>query len=171
MNTTSFQDVAKAEVWLLATTLIYFLLNGAQIFETAAIVPRWSANPPESFSLISGKYGINLKAFWITFHSIHEVTFLIAIYFCWRIEPVRNWILILFAVHFAVRVWTLVYFAPNIIAFQKIFSDESVAPVGLVERITLWRTLNYIRVAIFIGVSIGLIPLWYKVIHLKAMLS
>jgi hypothetical protein len=167
MNTTTFQDITKAEVWLLITTLIYFLMNGAQIFETAAVVPKWSANPPDSFSLISGVNGINLKSFWIVFHSIHEISFLIAIYFCWRIETVRNWLLILFAVHFAVRVWTLAYFAPNIMEFQKISASNSVASAELAAKTTLWRTLNYIRVAIFIGVSIGLVPLWYKVMNLK----
>jgi hypothetical protein len=167
MNTTTFQDIAKAELWLLITTLIYFLMNGAQIFETAAVVPKWTANPPYSFSVISGVNGINLKSFWIVFHSIHEITFLLAIYFCWRIEPVRNWLLILFAIHFAVRVWTLMYFAPNIMEFQKISNVESSALAGLTAKTTLWRTLNYIRVAIFIGVSIGLVPLLYRVMNVK----
>ena len=170
MNTTTFQDVAKAEMWLLVTTLVYFMVNGAQIFETAAVVPKWSANPPDSFSLISRPNGINLKPFWIVIHSIHEITFLIAIYFCWKIDPVRNWLLILFGVHFAVRAWTLLYFAPNIIGFQKIATSEIVPPADLPAKAILWRTLNYIRVAIFIGVSIGLVPLCYKLMNLKQVL-
>lgn len=164
---TTATDIAKAEMWLLITTLVYFLMNGAQIFETAAIVPRWSANPPDSLSLISGNHGINLKSFWIVFHSIHEITFLIAIYFCWKIEPIRNWLLILFAVHFAVRAWTLIYFAPNIIEFQNVSVIRSIDTPELVSRANLWRTLNYIRVAFFIGVSIALVPLWYKLVSLK----
>jgi hypothetical protein len=166
MNAT-VQDFSKAEVWLMITTLIYFLMNGAQIFETAAVVPKWTANPPDSFSLISGASGINLKSFWIVLHSIHEIAFLIAIYFCWRIEPVRNWLLILFAIHFAVRMWTLVYFAPHIMEFQKLHTDGARASTELIAKTTLWRTLNYIRVALFIGISIGLLPVWYKVLRLK----
>jgi hypothetical protein len=171
MNTVNFHDIAKAEMWLLITTLIYFLMNGAQIFETAAVVPRWSANPPDSLSLIGGDNGIKLKAFWIIFHSIHEITFFIALYFCWRLDPVRNWLLILFAIHFAVRVWTLTYFAPNIIAFQKAFADNSASTVGLIEKIHLWRMLNYVRVAVFIGVSLGLLPVCYKVIQMKVSMA
>lgn len=171
MSTTTLQDLVKAEMWLLITTLVYFLMNGAQIFETVAVVPKWSASPPESFALISGPYGINLKAFWIVFHSIHEITFFIALYFCWKIDPVRNWLLLLLGIHFAIRVWTLLYFAPNIIEFQKISTDGSLVYGDLAAKTTLWRTLNYVRVAIFIGVSIGLVPLLYKVMNLKASIT
>ena len=156
---------------LLITTLIYFMMNGAQIFENAAVVPKWSANPPDSLSLISGDQGINLKLFWIVFHSIHEITFLIAIYFCWKIEPVRNGLLILFVIHIAVRAWTLIYFAPNIIEFQNVSATRSIDPSELISRANLWRTLNYIRVAIFIGVSIALVPLWYKLVSLKQTIA
>src|SRR5687768_12517576 len=134
MNTTALPDLAKAEMWLLITTLVYFLMNGAQIFETAAVVPKWSASPPKSFALISGPYGINLKAFWIIVHSIHEITFFIALYFCWKIDPVRNWLLLLLGIHFAARVWTLLYFAPTIIEFQKVSTDESIASLELTAK-------------------------------------
>lgn len=165
MNTT-MTDLSRAELSLIITTLLYFLMNGAQIFETAVVVPKWSAAPPASFSLISGPHGIDLKTFWIVIHSVHEITFLAAIFFCWNIDPVRNWLIALFAAHFLVRVWTLVYFAPNIIEFQKMGIAASIS--DLIQRTTLWRTLNYVRVAIFIAVSIGLVPLLVKVIYMKA---
>jgi hypothetical protein len=165
MNTT-MTDLTRAELSLMITTLAYFLMNGAQIFETAAVVPKWTAAPPGSFSLISGPHAIDLKTFWIAVHSIHEITFLAAIYFCWKIDPVRNWLIILFAIHFLVRIWTLAYFAPNIIEFQKTGTTATAA--DLIQRTTQWRTLNYLRVAIFIGVSVGLVPLLIKVMHMKA---
>src|SRR5688500_15354527 len=114
MNGITENYVFRAELWLLITTLVYFLMNGAQLFETAVIVPKWTAAPPESFQLFKGNYGLDFKAFWIGLHSVHEITFILAIIFCWKLE-IRNWLLILFALHFAVRVWTLIYFAPNII--------------------------------------------------------
>lgn len=170
MNTTTLTDFAKAEMWLLITTLVYFLMNGAQIFETVAVVPKWSDSPPGSFALISGPHGIDLKTFWIVFHTIHEITFIIAIYFCWKIDPVRNWLLLLLVIHIGVRVWTLMYFAPNIIEFQKISPDGSSAYSDLTAKTMLWRNLNYVRVAIFIGISVGLLPVLYKLINLRAAL-
>jgi hypothetical protein len=156
----------RAEVWLFITTLVYFFLNGAQIFETAVFVPKWTASPPGTFKLLADKNGTSLKTFWIVFHSLHEITFLLAIIFCWEIDLIRNWLLILFTIHFIVRVWTLAYFAPNIIEFEKIAETAGIAE-NLTGRTSRWQTLNYVRVAIFIGVSIGLIPLCIKLLNLK----
>ena len=155
----------RAETWLFITTLVYFLMNGAQLFETAVIIPKWSASPPGSFQLFKGKYGLDLKTFWIVMHSIHEITFILAIIFCWKLIFIRDWLLLLFAVHFAARVWTLIYFAPNIIEFQKIANDETEGN-DLLKRTTRWKNLNYLRVGLFIMVSVGLIPLLIKILHL-----
>lgn len=158
--------LTRAEIWLYITTLIYFLMNGAQVFETLVFVPKWTDAPPTNFKLLLDGHGASLKNFWIVFHSLHEVTFLLAIVFCWKIDFARNWLLILFAIHFAVRVWTLAFFAPNIINFQKIAETNTLVN-DLVNKTTLWRTLNYVRVAIFIGVSVGLVPLCIRLFHLR----
>lgn len=159
--------LTRAELWLCITTLLYFFMNGAQIFETLVFVPKWVSSPPENFKLLLDDRGVSLKAFWIVVHSIHEITFILAIIFCWKIEPVRNWLLILFAIHFAVRVWTITYFAPNIIDFQKI-SETATFTTNLVDRTSLWQALNYIRVAIFVVVSLALVPLCIKLFNWQA---
>jgi hypothetical protein len=110
--------------------------------------------------------GASLNTFWIPFYSVNEITFILAIIFCREIEPVRNWLLILFAIHFAARVWTLFYFAPNIIDFKKIATGAKTER-NLLSRTSLWRKLNYIRAGIFMLVSIGLIPVWYMIQGLK----
>jgi hypothetical protein len=166
METITNDYLSRATLWLFITTLIYFLMNGAQIFETAVIVPKWTASPPESLQLFKGNYGLDFKAFWIVLHSIHEITFILAIVFCWKLDPIRSWLLILLLLHFAVRVWTLTYFAPNIIEFQKL-ANEGTANAELLSKTSLWRTLNYIRVGIFVVVSLGLIPLCIKILDLR----
>jgi len=166
MNNITINYLTRAEWWLFITTLVYFLMNGAQLFETLVFVPKWTGAPPANFKLLLDGQGVSLKNFWIVFHSLHEITFLLAIIFCWKIDFARNWLLVLFAIHFAVRVWTLAFFAPNIINFQKIAETQSLAE-GLANKTTLWQTLNYIRVAIFIAVSIGLIPLCIRVFNLR----
>lgn len=166
MENITISYLTRAEIWLCLTTLIYFLMNGAQIFETLVFVPKWTASPPDNFTLLLDGKGTSLKNFWIILHSIHEIAFILAIVFCWKIDPVRNWLLILFAVHFAVRVWTLSYFAPNIIDFQKVAETPSLAR-DIINRTSLWQTLNYIRVAIFMIISIGFIPLCFKLFQLR----
>ncbi len=167
MESLTTTDIVRAEIWLCITTLLYFLMNGAQIFETLVFVPKWVSSPPENFKLLLDGKGISLKVFWIVFHSIHEIAFILALVFCWKIDPVRNWLLILFIAHIAVRAWTLMFFAPNIIDFQKI-AETSVISESLVSRTSAWQTLNYIRVAIFIAISIGFIPLCIKVLNLRS---
>lgn len=162
--TTSY--LTRAEFWLFITILIYFLMNGAQIFETLVLVPKWTNSPPDNFNLLLDGRGISLKMFWIIFHSLHEITFILAIVFCWKIVAVRNWLLILFAIHFAVRAWTILYFAPNIIDFQKIAETPAHAK-DLLKRTSLWQTLNYIRVSIYIAISLGLIPLCIRLSNLR----
>ncbi|ATP58917.1 transposase [Pedobacter ginsengisoli] len=159
-------DLTRAEIWLCLTILIYFLMNGAQIFETLVFVPKWIDSPPDNFKLLLDGKGTSLKIFWIVFHSLHEIAFILTIIFCWKIDPVRNWLLILFAIHFAVRVWTLSFFAPNIIYFQKVAETPSLAK-DLITRTSLWQMLNYVRVAIFIAISLGLIPLCIKLFSLR----
>lgn len=163
MNALTTEYLFRAEAWLLITTLIYFIMNGAGIFETAVIIPKWSAAPPESFHILKGEYGIDLKIFWIVMHSIHEITFIIAIIFCWHIPGVRDWLVMLFATHFAVRVWTLLYFVPNIIAFQKIANDGGAVP-DLTNRVNNWRNLNYLRTGAFIAVSAGMVMVYLSVV-------
>jgi len=158
--------LVRAEIWLFATILLYFLVNGAQIFETLVFVPKWTLSPPQNFNMLLDGHGASLKFFWIVFHSLHEIAFILAIIFCWKIDPVRNWLVVLFAIHFAVRVWTLGYFAPNIIDFQKIARLEP-APSDLLSRTKTWKNLNYLRVGIFVAVSFGLIPVCIKLLNTK----
>lgn len=161
--------LTRAEIWLFITTLAYFMMNGAQLFETTVIIPKWTTAPPESLAMLGGKYGLDLKVFWIVTHSLHELTFLLALLFCWKIDPVRNWLLLLFVLHVAVRAWTLMYFAPNIIDFQKI-ATSGTADTDLLARTSQWRVLNYVRVGIFVALSFGLIPLYFMVTNLRIKL-
>jgi len=153
-----------AQIALVITTLLYFAMNGAQIFETMVLVPHWTASPPHSFALFRGPHGVDLKTFWIFAHSLHEISWIVAIVLCWKLE-VRSALLLIFALHMAVRVWTLAYFAPEIISFQHM--AEAVQTAGttpaekageLIRRVTLWKSLNGLRVTAFIALSLALIP-------------
>jgi len=166
MESLTTNYVTRAEIWLCVTTLIYFLMNGAQIFETIVFVPKWVASPPDNFKLLLDGNGASLKFFWIIFHSLHEFTLILALVFCWKIDPVRNWLIILMVAHFSVRAWTLIFFAPHIIDFQKI-AETQVFSKDLITRTSLWQTLNYVRVGIFVVISCGFIPLCIKVFGLR----
>lgn len=159
--------LTKGLMWLVTTTALYLLMNGAQIFETALIVPAWTASPPESLGMFQGKHRLDFKTFWIATHSLHEITFILALVFCWKIPDVRNWLLVALTAHVAVRVWTIVYFAPTIIAFQRTPYGPTVDP-DLVAKAARWRNLNYLRVALFMAINVALLPLTFRVARMLA---
>lgn len=150
--------VTTPEFWLVFNLLVYFLMNGAQIFETFVFVPKWSGKTPESLKLLLDKPGIPLKTFWTVFHALHEVIFIITIIICRNNKELFYPLLILFFIHFSVRVWTILYFAPKIILFQNIAADKQNAGTDIAFQIKRWKQLNIVRVMLFILISLALIP-------------
>ncbi|MGL5850511.1 MAG: hypothetical protein ACRCZD_06955 [Phycicoccus sp.] len=170
----SLRYLRRATLWLSVTTLAYFALNGAQIFETATVVPAWTSDPPRSLTVFAGPSGLDFKAFWITAHGVHEVTFLLAVAFTWRVRVVRKWLLTLLLAHVAVRVWTIAYFAPTVIEFQQLAQSgvvEDLADADLEGRAVQWQTLNYLRVGICLAISLGLMPILARVRRIETSVS
>jgi hypothetical protein len=79
------QYLKRALLWLVTTSAVYFLMNGAQIFETAVVVPAWTAAPPASLAMFQGQFGLDFKTFWIVFPSLHEITFVTALLPVYRV--------------------------------------------------------------------------------------
>lgn len=158
--------LSRAAISPCITTLAYFAMNGAGIFETAVIVPKWSANPPESMQVFRGKHTLDFKTFWIVMHSIHEVTFIVAIFLCWNLETIRNWLMALFALHFLVRVWTIAYFARATMQFKDAANGKTSIP-DLHAKAIRWKNLNYLRTGLFVLISIAQIPLLLPVLTMS----
>lgn len=148
---------SKATKWLFYSICAYFTMNGAQVWETALMVPAWTAAPPSSLIFFQKPYGLDFKVFWIVTHGIHEILFITALVFNWKIKKRRNLILLVLAGHIAIRVWTLMYFAPTIMEFQRLPYSDTI-DVFLQEKAAQWRNLNYVRVAIFFALNFLLIP-------------
>jgi hypothetical protein len=76
-----------------------------------------------------------------------------------RFDPLAGMpLLVLFTAHMAVRIWTIASFAPTIIAFQHLPPSAEVDS-SLVASAALWRNLNYLRVGVFVAISLALLPL------------
>lgn len=146
----------KATRWLFYSICAYFIMNGAQLWETAIMVPAWTAAPPSSFIFFQKPYGLDFKMFWIITHGIHEMVFITALIFNWAIKNRRRLMLLVLVAHIAVRIWTLTYFAPIITEFQQLpYSDT--LDISLQEKAAQWRNLNYVRVVIFFALNFLLI--------------
>ncbi|MGN6434978.1 MAG: transposase [Agriterribacter sp.] len=147
---------SKATQWLFYSICAYFIMNGAQVWETALMVPAWTAAPPSSLIFFQKPYGLDFKVFWIVVHGVHELIFITALALNWKIKKRRNLILLVLAGHIATRIWTLLYFAPAIMEFQRLPYSDTV-DVLLQEKAAQWRNLNYARVVIFFALNFLLI--------------
>ncbi|EKJ85536.1 hypothetical protein CLV96_0855 [Leptospira meyeri] len=164
----SNNSLALAKYSLLTNLLIYFLMNGAQIFETLVFVPRWATGHVTNLQILNTEIkSADLKYFWIMFHSIHEIIFLVSLLFCYQIEGIGHWLVVLFILHMAVRVWTVVYFAGKIIRFQFLANTDGFHSLEGKNEIKTWVILNYFRVSIYIGISILMIPLVIKILKVN----
>ncbi|MEN7549969.1 transposase [Rapidithrix thailandica] len=152
-------SLSRADLWLFICLSTYFIMNGAQLWETVIMTPAWTAAPPASLVFFQAPYGLDFKVFWIVVHSCHEVIFLLALVFNWKIRARRLPLLILFVVHVAIRVWTLAYFVPTIIEFQHLPFSNAIDP-ELVVKAAQWRHLNYLRVGLFFIVNLLFIPVF-----------
>lgn len=66
----STRYLQRAFFWLVTTTGVYLVMNGAQIFETVLIVPSWTAGPPASLTMFQGEHRLDFKVFWIAFQQM-----------------------------------------------------------------------------------------------------
>lgn len=152
-NTFTF---SKATHWLFYSICAYFLMNGAQLWETALMVPAWTVAPPSFLIVFQKPYALDFKVFWIVMHSLHEIIFIVALCYNWKIKKRRNLMVAVFLAHLSIRIWTLIYFAPTLMEFQRLPYSDTVDLI-LKEKAMQWRNLNIVRVVLFFMLNFLLI--------------
>lgn len=113
---------------------------GGGFYESIVMNSLWRKSPPSSFAVIQPGTGVPLQRFWIPVHAAITVFVLVALALAWRDVPVRRLILIGLVSYVVMRVWSGVYFIPEMLAFQKVPLDAapSAALMARVSRWTLW---------------------------------
>jgi hypothetical protein len=113
---------------------------GGGLFESIVLAPMWSRSPPSSFSIIQPGTGIPLQRFWIPVHVAITLFIVLALVMTWRDRTVRR-LLVIAGISYAVmRVWSALFFIPEMLAFQKVSLDSapSAELAGRVARWTFW---------------------------------
>lgn len=137
----------RADKWLLYALSALFLLTGASIWETVVFVPVWASGNPANLSVLQANAGIDSSLFWLICHSAFEGIFILTLIFNWNLKGRRTALLFFAALYAIIRIWTVVYFAPSFLEFQKLSSQAHIVGV-LTERTLRWKELNYIRTAL-----------------------
>jgi hypothetical protein len=117
---------------------------GGGFYESVVLNPLWSKSPPSSFSIIQPGTGVALQRFWIPVHVAITLFIILALVTTWRDMTVRRLLLLALLSYIVMRVWSGLFFIPEMLAFQKVPLD-SVPSAELLERVSRWTLWTWFR--------------------------
>jgi len=124
---------------------------GGGLYEHIVLIPLWSASPPSSFSVIQPDTGVPQQRFWIPVHTAITTLLLAALFAIWKERKARRFILIGLACYAVMRVWSAVFFIPEMLAFQRVPLDSVPTP-ELMARVASWTFWTWFREPLDIAV-------------------
>ncbi len=134
--------IAKPSLILLCCSMAVAV--GGGLLESMVLVPIWRKSPPSSFAIIQPNTGVPLQRFWIPVHAAITLFILLALSSTWRDASVRRPLLTGLASYFVMRVWSGIYFIPEMLAFQKIPLAAAPSP-ELSARVSTWTFWTWFR--------------------------
>jgi uncharacterized membrane protein len=117
---------------------------GGGLYEHIVLLKMWSSSPPSSFSIIQPNTGVPLQRFWIPVHAAITIFLLLAIILTWDDSRVRLVLIVGLVSYIGMRVWSGVYFIPEMLAFQRI-SPDSAPTAELSARVGKWTFWTWFR--------------------------
>jgi hypothetical protein len=117
---------------------------GGGLYESTVLNPIWRKAPPASFAIVQAGTGVPLQRFWIPVHTAITVFVLFALLATWSEVPVRRLLLIGVAAYIVMRLWSGLYFIPEMLAFQKIPLDAAPS-AELSARVSKWTFWTWFR--------------------------
>jgi hypothetical protein len=146
----------RADQWLLYALSSLCVLTGASLWETIVFVPVWASGNPAALSVLRGNVGADSSVLWVVLHSLFEAMYLAALVLNWKLKQRRAGLLAIAVVYVCLRSWTVVYFAPTFLTFQKLSSASDI-PKSLIESAVRWKNLNYIRTSAVVALNIWML--------------
>src|SRR5918996_1312852 len=110
-------NLAKSSLIVLCLSMAGAI--GGELYEQIVLTPLWSHSPPSSFSIIQPGTGVPLQNFWIPVHVAITISILLSLFLTWRQIKVRYRLLIGLGSYIVMRVWSALFFIPEMLAFQK----------------------------------------------------
>lgn len=100
----------------LSAVVLGAIMFGGGIYETLLVDRVWPDNPaviqPE-------RGGLDRKLFWMPVHTLYELALFISLWMLWSAGDARWWTAAALGVHFAARAWSMAYFIPRALRFEK----------------------------------------------------
>jgi len=134
--------VAQGALILLCVSMAAAL--GGGFYESFVLIPLWSKSPPSSFSIIQPGTGVPLQRFWIPVHVAITCFIIVALVMTWGEPTVRRLLLVALVSYIVMRVWSGLFFIPEMLAFQKVPLDEAPS-AALSARVSRWTFWTWFR--------------------------
>jgi hypothetical protein len=117
---------------------------GGGFYESIVLTPLWSKSPPSSFSIIQPGTGVSLQRFWIPVHVAITLCIILALVLTWGEPTVRHLLLVALVSYIVMRVWSGLFFIPEMLAFQQIPLDAAPS-AALSARVSRWTFWTWFR--------------------------
>ena len=140
---------------LMLSIVLWGTLLGGIAYSHLVYFPPYLSALPDSAVVVNGPYGLHEAIFWMIIHPLLILSLIITLVLNWSLQARRKLILISFAVYVLVIVISLIYFIPELIAFER-SPESSLAPAEWLARGQLWQRLSWIRGAVMYA---GILPL------------
>jgi hypothetical protein len=89
---------------------------GGGLYEFLVVDPFWPRRP----ELIQPERGgISRRRFWMPAHMAFELCLIVSLAVAWGTPEIRFWLLIAFASHAFMRIWSAFDFIPKALAFER----------------------------------------------------
>ena len=79
-----------------------------------------ASHRPRRFAIIQPGTGVPLQRFWIPVHVAITVCMLVALVMTWGEPTVRRLLLVALVSYIVMRVWSGLFFIPEMLAFQQV---------------------------------------------------
>jgi hypothetical protein len=134
--------VASGSLMLLCFSMAAAL--GGGLYESIVLMPLWSKSPPASLSIIQPGTGVPLQRFWIPVHGAITLFLIVTLVLTWRELIVRRQLLCALVSSLVMRVWSGLFFIPEMLAFQKVPVDAAPS-AALSARVAKWTYWTWFR--------------------------
>jgi hypothetical protein len=134
--------LANASVFL--ATLGAGLMAGGALLQQMLVSAGLGA-PSTTFTMVHPPFGGSFSLFIITMNSLMEWLLMPMALFCnWHIPKRRTFIVIAAVAFYAMRLWSYIYFVPNIFEFGALPPDGPFS-AEIVEQFRMWVNLSWLR--------------------------
>ena len=101
----------------LSAVILGAIILGGGVYETLLVDRVWPDNPAV---IQPGRGGLDRKLFWMPAHTLYELALVVALWMVWNVAAARWWTIAALVVHFAARAWSMMYFIPRAMRFEKV---------------------------------------------------